>query len=243
MSIKMKKGDKTAIGDRFKRYEAVTQNFLSPRTPVIIRVDGNAFHTLTRRLWKRNYSEVFESIMDKTALEICPNISGVKFAYVQGDEISFLLTDYDTIETQPWFGYNTSKLVSISAGMCSTFFTLNMVNNDLLHQHGWFDSRAFNVPQNDVVNYFVWRQRDWERNSVSMFARTLYSHKELHKKNCGEMKEMMKEKGLDWESLEGPKRKGRAIYKEDEQWFLDHNVPSFSEKRGLIEQFVYLDED
>jgi len=243
MSITKRKGDKTAIGDRFKRYEEVTQDVLTPRMPVIIRVDGNAFHTLTRRLWKRNYSDIFESIMDTTAKEVCPKMSGVKFAYIQGDEISFLLTDYDTLETQPWFGYNVNKLVSISAGMVSTFFNLNMAAASLGSHFGWFDSRAFNVPRNDVVNYFVWRQRDWERNSVSMFARTLYSHKELHKKNCGELKEMMKEKDLIWDELPAPKRRGRAIYKKDGVWVLDHDLPSFTEKRGLIEQFVYLEND
>jgi len=242
MSITKKKGDKTAIGDRFKRYEEVTQSVLTPRMPAIIRVDGNAFHTLTRKLWRRNYSDVFESIMDQAAMTVCPKMSGVKFVYIQGDEISFLLTDYDTIETQPWFGYNVNKLVSISAGMISTYFNDLMRANNL-NQEGWFDSRAFNVPRNDTVNYFVWRQRDWERNSVSMFARTVHSHKELHGKNGGEMKEMMKEKGLDWDGLPSPKRRGRAIYKKDGQWFLDHDIPRFSEKRDFIDQYVYLDED
>jgi len=37
------------IGKRFKKYENVFGGQLPPRMPVIIRVDGRAFHTLTKR--------------------------------------------------------------------------------------------------------------------------------------------------------------------------------------------------
>lgn len=37
------------LGDRMKEYyENITRNKLTRRTPVIIRLDGKAFHTFTR---------------------------------------------------------------------------------------------------------------------------------------------------------------------------------------------------
>lgn len=42
--------------------------------------------------------------------------------YVQSDEISLLLTDYDTISTQPWFENNLQKLVSVSASIATLAF-------------------------------------------------------------------------------------------------------------------------
>ena len=42
----MNKND--ALGNRMKTYENVTRNYLTRRTPVIIRIDGKAFHTFTR---------------------------------------------------------------------------------------------------------------------------------------------------------------------------------------------------
>ena len=45
-----------------------------------------------------------------------------------------------------------------------------------------FDSRAFTIPKEDVVNAFLWRAKDWERNSLQMYCRSFFSHKQLHKK-------------------------------------------------------------
>lgn len=41
--------DGLKIGDRFKQYEAVSAWTLPRRVPVILRIDGRAFHTITRR--------------------------------------------------------------------------------------------------------------------------------------------------------------------------------------------------
>lgn len=37
-----------AFGDRMKKYECVSRTYLTPRMPVIIRLDGKAFHTFTQ---------------------------------------------------------------------------------------------------------------------------------------------------------------------------------------------------
>lgn len=39
--------DKTSLGDRMKAYEEAVGPVLLKRTPVIVRVDGKAFHTFT----------------------------------------------------------------------------------------------------------------------------------------------------------------------------------------------------
>ena len=39
--------DRTTLGDRMKNnYENITRYYLTRRMPVIIRIDGKAFHTL-----------------------------------------------------------------------------------------------------------------------------------------------------------------------------------------------------
>ena len=43
---------KDSLGDRMKMYESVPKTYLMKRTPVIIRLDGKAFHTFTRGLNK-----------------------------------------------------------------------------------------------------------------------------------------------------------------------------------------------
>lgn len=44
--------DKTNLGDRMKGYERVSDSYLVSRMPVILRLDGKAFHTPTRGIEK-----------------------------------------------------------------------------------------------------------------------------------------------------------------------------------------------
>jgi tRNA(His) guanylyltransferase len=128
--------------------------------------------------------------------------------YVQSDEISLLLTDFDTFETEAWFKNNIQKMCSISASMASVHFTsiyhwlrADTVPNINLIKPAYFDSRVFNLPKEEVLNYFRWRYMDWKRNSVSMLAQSLFSQKQLNGKNSVAMKEMCTEKGKPYEEL------------------------------------------
>lgn len=110
-----------ALGDRMKEYENISRIYLTKRTPAILRIDGRAFHTFTRG-FVRPFDNILMNVMQDTAKYLCKNITGCKLAYVQSDEISLLLTDYDTIATQPWFDNNLQKLVSIAASMATLEF-------------------------------------------------------------------------------------------------------------------------
>lgn len=195
---------KDSLGDRCKRYEASTQFTLLPRSPLFLRVDGRAFHTWTKQMGcVRPYDlDLITSMIEATRFT-ADEMSGFKLAYVQSDEATFMLTDYDTVNTQGWFGYNLNKVVSI----CASAFTarFNQVYPALmgrLHQGpgalAMFDCRAFTVPENDAANVFLWRQKDWVRNSVQMLAQAHFSHKELHKKKVVDMHEMLHGKGVNW---------------------------------------------
>ena len=157
---------KNHLGNRMKEnYENTYRIKLTRRTPVIIRVDGKAFHTLTRKC-KKPFDGDFYDSMYTAMYNLCMEIQGAKCAYMQSDEISVLVTDFDRLDTQAWFDYNLQKIVSISASIASTVFSLNFRDGQYL---GLFDSRAFNIPKSEVKNYFIWRQKDWERNSTSTY--------------------------------------------------------------------------
>lgn len=189
---------KDSIGDRMKSYENEQRKYLVHKEPVIMRLDGKAFHTFTRKYCKKPFDSTMNYALIETTKELMKNISGSKFAYTQSDEISILITDFDKEETQPWFNYNIQKMVSISAAIASLIFSetfSNITNGEEYGElkKGFFDCRVFNIPKHDIANYFIWRQRDWERNSVSMLARYFYSQKALNEKNIDEQKEMIKE--------------------------------------------------
>jgi tRNA(His) guanylyltransferase len=81
----------------------------------------------------------------------------------------------------------------------------------------FFDSRVFTIPDRiEVMNYFIWRNQDCSRNSVSMVAYANFSHRELQGKSTPDKHEMLKAKGINWATdfTDGEKN-GRLIVKEE----------------------------
>lgn len=113
--------DTSDLAKRMKDYEMRNRYFLQKRIPVAIRVDMRAGHTFTKG-FERPFDKVFMKSMQETAKYMCENMGNAKFAYVQSDEITIILVDYDTLETDCWFNYRTDKLCSISASMATMAF-------------------------------------------------------------------------------------------------------------------------
>lgn len=199
-----------ALGDRMKSfYENRTKQFLPRRTYTVIRIDGKAFHTYTRGL-ERPFDMKLINDMDETAKYLCKNIQGAKLAFVQSDEISIVLTDFDALGTDAWFDGNVQKITSISASLATAKFNELRPNKIAL-----FDSRAFTIPSKiEVINYLIWRQQDTTRNSISSVAQSMYSAKELHGKKTDEQQEMILQKGTNWNDYDAKLKRGRLIVKE-----------------------------
>ena len=103
------------------QYESRTKFFLPRRTYTLIRLDGKCFGNFTKGL-KRPYDEDFMRIMNETAKFLCEEIQGTQLAFVQSDEISLLLSDFDKITTDAWFDGNIQKIVSVSASLATGKF-------------------------------------------------------------------------------------------------------------------------
>jgi tRNA(His) 5'-end guanylyltransferase len=214
-----------SLGDRIKDYENVSRDFLLKRSPVIIRVDGKAFHTFTQG-FEKPFSSKFMEAMDKSAFLTASNIQGFKVAYVQSDEVTFLITDYDKLDTQGWFGYNKSKIISISASTMSVEFN-NAFPNDK-RPFPIFDSRAFNVPKDDIINTFLWRAKDWHRNSVQMYCRSFFSDKEMHKKGVKDQHDLLHSIGKNWSTdLTDREKNGKFIFNGSGYNFRSDILPTY----------------
>lgn len=244
-----------SIDDRMKEnYEIRNRRYLTRRTPVIIRIDGKAFHTYTRGLVKP-FDIGLISDMQQTMLYLCQNIQGCKFGYCQSDEISLLLADYDTLQTDAWFDYCQNKIESVAASMATAkfnqlrtsrfifenkefndsgvLFSIQTMGNDKL---AIFDARAMNIPKEEVVNYFVWRQQDATKNSISMLAQSLYSHKELQGKNSSQLQELCYQKGINWNDLPTVQKRGTACYTTVGKKDLTEKVPIEKLKQPFWEE-------
>lgn len=182
------------LGDRMKdNYEKVGKRLLTRRTPVIVRVDGRAFHSFTRGADKP-FDQNIMDCMSASALHLASEMQGCKFAYVQSDEASFVLTDYDKLTTDAWFGYNQSKVETLSASIMTAAFN-SMWGGERTAE---FDARAFNIPKEEVANYFLWRAKDWERNSLSMYCRAFFSAKQLKGKGKADQHDLLHSVGKNW---------------------------------------------
>lgn len=216
-----------ALGDRMKEfYEDRTRIKLPRRTFTIIRIDGKAFHTYTKGL-QRPFDEGLIEDMNATTAYLCKNIQGAKFGYVQSDEISLVLTDFDDLGTHAWFDNNLQKMVSVAASMATSEFNrlrlMRYMKNSMIvlepedigkFKMAEFDARAFQIPFIDEVeNYFIWRQQDAVRNSISSVAQSLYSTKELHGVKTDGMQELIFQKGINWNDYDFRKKRGAAISK------------------------------
>lgn len=251
------------LGSRMKTYyETIPKHRLMRRTPVAIRIDGRAFHTFTRG-FQKPFDEVLGNAMVRTMEYLCQNIQGAKLGYTQSDEITILLTDYDTLETDAWFDYEIQKICSISASMATmafnTFFE-NEVNKfyynhcsredplfekhyqtyrDAQYKGAMFDARCFNIPKEEACNLIYWRQLDATRNSVQMVGQANFSHNELQCLSCNMIQDkLFAERGINWNSFETRWKRGVAWTKETG---IDWNMPILKgEGRKYVDKLIYV---
>jgi len=261
-----------ALGERMKKYEYVTRTHLTPRTPVIIRLDGKSFHTFTRD-FQKPFDPILVKTMQETMKYLCENIQGCVLGYTQSDEITLVLIDYQRLESCSWFDYNIQKCASIAASMATMQF------NKVFHDNVWeyyaestrdysidekyfkaleismecgalFDARCFNIPKEEVCNCILWRQNDATRNSIEMVGQTYFSHAQLHKKSCNEIQDMLfTQRGVNWNDLPTHLKRGSCCIKkitddsERPKWTIDEGIPIFKgDGRRYIDDLIYVGE-
>ena len=257
------------LGDRMKEYyENRSKSYLTRRTPVIIRIDGCHFHTFCKGM-EKPFDGMFIKAMQLTTKDLCENIQGCRIAYVESDEISLLLTDYDTHQTDAWFDYSIQKVCSVAASMAAMYFNKNwrILTEELeekifdnwrededeiyykkvavpkMNLGAYFDARVFNLPESEVVNYFIWRQNDATRNSVQGLARAHFSQKELTGLNNSQLQDKLhEEKGINWNDCSVVEKRGtcvkRVVNEEKSNWIIDTNIPIFTQNRNYIEEVL-----
>lgn len=151
-----------ALGDRMKKYEYITRTHLIPRVPVIIRIDGKAFHSFTRG-FKRPFDDILIGAMQETTKYLCENIQGCVLGYTQSDEITLVLIDYMRLDSNSWFDYNIQKCCSIAASMATMAFNRVFANNIF----PYYDSEA----HFEAVKRALFKEDETDCNyDVSYFA-------------------------------------------------------------------------
>lgn len=250
---------KDSLGDRMKEYEDITRYKLPKKSYVLARIDGKAFHTYCKKL-EKPFDTGFIDDMDSTAIRLCENIQNVEFAYVQSDEISLFLHEKD-YKSEAWYGNNIQKMTSVSASIATAEFNKKrlirsmeiqtrfqdgidrnlIMNNELENfKMAEFDSRFWTVPSAiEVHNYFLWRQKDATRNSISSVAQSLYPHKELEGVKSDGLQEMIFQKGINWNDLPAGQKRGRFI--EKVTYINDRKGSLYTAALSNITNYIYTD--
>jgi tRNA(His) guanylyltransferase len=187
-----------ALGDRMKLYEGMEAGRrLMPRLPACARIDGRSFSKFTQGM-SRPYDERMSRVMQETTRTLVSE-TNASVGYTQSDEIS--LAWYAEEESQIFFDGRLQKMTSQLAALATLHF--NRLIRESMPEYAerlpTFDARVWNCPTlEEAANAFVWREMDATKNSISMAARSVYSHKALHGKNCSQMQEMLFKQGINW---------------------------------------------
>ena len=211
------------------------------------------------------------------AICLCKEISGAQFAFVQSDEISVLVTDFADIGTEAWFDNCQNKIESVSASIATMAFNKQVTHMKAMRYispeglveriagtpkpaifkkepNATFDARAWTIPDYiEVENYFINRQKDAERNSVTLLAQAYASHKQLQGKSTAERHEIIHAAGDNWAKHPARFKHGAVVRKpaadewRDDQsdnesrvgnWLMDEKTPVFTKDRAYLTALI-----
>ena len=182
-----------SLGDRMKGYErAEAGRWLMPLLPAVARLDGRAFHSFVRGLARPFDRRLSDLMLDAATFLVRETNATV--GYTQSDEITLAWVP-EQYDGQIFFYGRIQKMTSMLAALCSAYFNRRLpafLPTEYADRVPVFDARVWSVPSlEEAANTFLWRELDATKNSISMAARALYEHADIHEKTGAEMQEML----------------------------------------------------
>lgn len=222
------------LGDKHKKFEGLSESNLIPWIPVIARLDGRAFHTLTRDL-EKPFDIEFIKLMEDTAKSLLHEFNA-DIVYVQSDEITLAWESLDM------FDGRVQKLCSSLAGYASAYFSSNY---DKL---GTFDCRIWQVPNLEIITEnIMWREMDAAKNSVNMVAHAHFKQSELDGLNTKQRIAKLETIGYYWNKLPDYLKRGSIFVKQDVIKYLTEeelkNIPEEHHPKGPISRRIIVRKD
>ena len=222
------------LKEKCEYYRSLTDHKLLPNSYTLVMVDGHKFSKMIKNKFEKPFDDTFIKMMNETAQYLCSQIQGAKFAYTQSDEISILITDFDTPMTDSFFSYRICKIQSLVAAMATSKF------NQLYFKYVkglkevplcTFDCKVWTVPNaNDAYAWFLFRQTDCIKNSKAQTAQTYIPHDKLKHLTADEMiAKLNDEQIIDWNMFPNDRKFGRLVFKVDTQ--METTLPNGEHKQ------------
>lgn len=235
--------ENTTLKDKCREYQKRRDYHVDTDKYIIAHIDGRSFSKMIKNKFNKPFDRSFINMMNETASYLCAMVQGVHLAYVQSDEISLLIKK-NTPESDVFFGGRLCKMQSIIASLVTAKFNqLYMINyfkkredkNPFYEERHYttsecvdtianfplcqFDCKVWDVDTaNDAMAWFLFRNIDCIRNSKQQTAQAYLPHNALLGLDSDtQIKKLLDEKGVDWNSFSGGEKWGRLIYREKEE--------------------------
>ena len=235
--------ENTTLKDKCREYQKRRDYHVDADKFIIAHIDGRSFSKMIKNKFNKPFDSSFINMMNETASYLCAMVQGVHLAYVQSDEISLLIKK-NTAESDVFFGGRLCKMQSIIASLATAKFNqLYMINYFKKHEDKnpfyeerhyttsecvdtianfplcQFDCKVWDVDTaNDAMAWFLFRNIDCIRNSKQQTAQAYLPHNALLGLDSDtQIKKLLDEKGVDWNSFSGGEKWGRLIYREKEE--------------------------
>jgi len=202
-----------ALDKKLRIYETAHDFCVPPNIYMVARIDGRGFTKLTKEThsFKRPFDEKFRDLMIETVKHLMHSGFKVIYGFTESDEISLL---FDLNEDT--FSRKLRKFNSILAGEASAKFSV------LLGGIGAFDCRISQLPrEQDVVDYFRWRNEDAHRNALNAHCywllrdkgkTAIQATKEIEGKSTSFKNELLFENGINFNDLPSWQKRGIGLY-------------------------------
>jgi tRNA(His) guanylyltransferase len=202
------------LGDRMKEYEMMEAGRRAlPGLPLLVRLDGKAFHTFTKGL-ERPFDARLQRVMDATTRHLVKEC-GARIGYTQSDEIS--LVYHHEGKAEPFLGGRFQKLTSILAATATFVFNRQLAAElpEKAERMALFDCRAWVVPSlEEAANTFLWRELDASKNSVAMAAQARLSHADLQGLSTKQQQELLFQRhGINWNDYPARCKRGAWFHR------------------------------
>ncbi len=190
---------------------------LATISPVFVRIDGRAFHALTRRFgFAKPFDDRFCTAMVEVSRMLVAD-SGLApvFAYTFSDEISLYFTDLP-------FSGRVEKIDSVTASYAASALTLALGADEPLA----FDARIVQATPEFAVLYMTGRQDEAWRNHLNAYCQHALIEEGLDATDAArqlkgmpaqELHEMMHKRGVNLAKTPAWQRRGVLVCKKEVQ--------------------------
>lgn len=175
---------------------------------VICRIDGRNFHKFCKDM-ERPFDQRLIQIFGTVTQQLV-EMTNATCGYTQSDEISLLWSPQRDV----FFDGKHFKMTSVIASLVTGLFNQQLWKHDI-DKLATFDTRVWEIPTSEhVLDYFLWRMQDCQKNSISMLASQYFSHDELFNIKTSERLNLLESISINWTEMNSKFKWGQFAIRE-----------------------------